>query len=180
MRMGDARFARAAWSLALLTIAALSQAPTLRIAIADDWRTYHNDRYGTTIDYPSLFKPGPPPEADDGLKFTSPDGAEFSVFASYNALGFDLAGLQDFIKENLAAGAVISYRAKGDDWFVISGTQGGDRIFYERHLLSHGDEMTEGFVMSYPANLKQKYDPIVARMSKSLHPGKGFQTPDAR
>jgi hypothetical protein len=179
MHMGDARFARAAWSLALLTIAALSQAPTLRIAIADNWRTYHNDRYGTTIDYPSLFKPGPPPEADDGLKFTSADGAEFSVFASYNALGFDLAGLQDFIKENLATGAVISYRTKGDDWFVISGTQGSDRIFYERHLLSHGDEMTEGFVMSYPASLKQKYDPIVARMSKSFRPGKGFQTPDA-
>ena len=30
--------------------------------------------------------------------------------------------------------------------------------------------------MSYPASLKQKYDPIVARMSKSFRPGKGFQT----
>src|SRR6516225_11896677 len=109
--MGDARFARAAWSLALLTIAALSQAPTLRIAIADDWRTYHNDRYGTTIDYPSLFKPGPPPEADDGLKFTSADGAEFSVFASYNALGFDLAEFQDFIVKDPASDTVITYRA---------------------------------------------------------------------
>ena len=54
-------------------------------------------------------------------------------------------------------------------WFVISGTQGSDRIFYERHLLSHGGEMTEGLVMSYPAGLKQKYDPIVARMAKSFH-----------
>jgi hypothetical protein len=178
--MPRAQFGLAALSLTILMVAAVTQVPAPPAALADDWRTYHNDRYGTTIDYPSLFKPGPPPEADDGLKFASADGAEFSVFASYNALGFDLAGLQDFIKENLAAGAVISYRAKGDDWFVISGTQGGDRIFYERHLLSHGDEMTEGFVMSYPANLKQKYDPIVARMSKSFHPGKGFQTPDAR
>jgi hypothetical protein len=179
MHMREALLARAALSLAMLAIAAVGQALAPRIAMADDWRTYHNDRYGTTIDYPSLFKPGPPPEADDGLKFSSPDGAEFSVFASFNALGFDLAGLQDFIKENLAAGAVITYRAHGDDWFVISGTQGSDRIFYERHLLSHGDEMTEGFVMSYPASLKQKYDPIVARMSKSFHPGKGLQTPDA-
>ena len=108
---------------------------------------------------------------DDGLAFASADGAEFSVFASYNALDFDLAGFQDFIVKNLGADAVITYRAHGDDWFVISGTKGSDRIFYERHLLSHGKEMTEGFVASYPAGLKQKYDPIVARMSKSFRAG---------
>ena len=179
MQMSDALLARSL-GLAILMIAAVSQLPAPRAALADDWRTYHNDRYGTTIDYPGFFKPGTPPEADDGLKFTSADGAEFSVFASYNALGFDLAGFQDFIKENLAAGAVVTYRAHGDDWFVISGTQESDRIFYERHLLSHGGEMTEGLVMTYPAALKQKYDPIVARMAKSFRPGKGFQTPDGR
>jgi hypothetical protein len=32
-------------------------------------------------------------------------------------------------------------------------------------------------VMSYPAGLKQTYDPIVARMAKSFHSGTGFQTP---
>jgi hypothetical protein len=37
--------------------------------------------------------------------------------------------------------------------------------------------MTEGFVITYPANLKQTYDPIVARMAKSFRPGTGFQTP---
>ena len=36
--------------------------------------------------------------------------------------------------------------------------------------------MTEGFVMSYPAARKQKYDPIVVRMAKSFRPGAGFQT----
>lgn len=177
--MSDALLARSL-GLAILMIVAVSQLSAPRAALADDWRTYHNDRYGTTIDYPGFFKPGTPPEADDGLKFTSADGAEFSVFASYNALGFDLAGFQDFIKENLAAGAVVTYRSHGDDWFVISGTQESDRIFYERHLLSHGGEMTEGLVMTYPAALKQKYDPIVARMAKSFRPGKGFQTPDGR
>jgi hypothetical protein len=38
--------------------------------------------------------------------------------------------------------------------------------------------MTEGFVMSYPAGLKQTYDPIVARMAKSFRSGTGFQTPE--
>ncbi|MGA8499895.1 MAG: hypothetical protein WB764_30750 [Xanthobacteraceae bacterium] len=40
--------------------------------------------------------------------------------------------------------------------------------------------MTEGFVMSYPAQLKQRYDPIVARMAKLFHSGPGFQTPGQR
>jgi len=58
---------------------------------------------------------------------------------------------------------------------------GGDGIFYERYMLSHGKEMAvgfvEGFVMSYPAALKQTYDPIVARMAKSFRSGSGFQSP---
>ncbi len=100
---------------------------------------------------PAFFKPGTPPDANDGLAFKSADGADFSVFASYNALDFDLASFQDFIVKNLEPGAVVTYQTHRDNWFVISGTKGADRIFYERHLLSHGAQMTEGFVISYPS-----------------------------
>jgi hypothetical protein len=48
-------------------------------------------------------------------------------------------------------------------------------------MLSHGKEMAEGFVegfvMSYPAALKQIYDPIVGRMAKTFRSGSGFQSP---
>jgi hypothetical protein len=165
------------WVLAILSAAAVVQAAGSVTALGNDGRTYHNERYGTTIDYPDLFKAGPPPANNDGLEFKSSDGAVFSVFASYNALDFDLADFRDFIVKNLEAGEVITYQAHGDDWFVISGTKGSDGVFYERHLLSHGKQMTEGFVISYPARLKQKYDPIVTRMSKSFRAGAGFQTP---
>jgi hypothetical protein len=143
---------------------------------ADGWLTYHNDRYGTTIDYPDVFKPQPPPDSDDGRAFKSADGAEFEVDASYNALDFDLGKFHDFIVKNLDPGSVIAYQARGGDWFVISGTKGAD-IFYERHLLSHKSQMTEDFVLSYPTALKQTYDPIAARMAKSFRSGTGFQTP---
>ena len=146
------------------------------VQTAPNWRTYQNDRYGT-IDYPDLFKAEPPPDNDDGRRFKNADGAEFAVSASYNALDFDLAGLQQFTLKDLDPGGAVTYRAHGDDWFVISGTK-GDGIFYERHLLSHRKQMTEGFVMSYPARLKQIYDPIVARMAKSFRSGTGFQTPE--
>ena len=163
--------------LAIFAAATVIQSAAPVMAQGSTWRTYHNERYGTTIDYPDFFKAGPPPANNDGLAFKSPHGAEFSVFASYNALDFDLAGFRDFIVKNLGAGEVITYQARGDDWFVISGTKGSDGVFYERHLLSHGKQMTEGFVVSYPARLKQKYDPIVTRMSKSFRAGAGFQTP---
>jgi hypothetical protein len=145
----------------------------------DNWRTYHNDRYGTTIEYPDIFKPGTPPDNDDGLAFKSADGADFSVFASYNALDFDLTSFQEFAAKNLDAGSAVTYRTHGVNWFVLSGTK-GDGIFYQRNLLSHGGQMTEGFVMNYPARLKETYDPIVARMAKSFRPGSGYQTPSEK
>jgi hypothetical protein len=156
--------------------AALAAALLASAAGADTWLTYHNDRYGTTIDYPDFFKAQPPPDADDGRTFKSADGAQFLVFAEYNALDFNLAQYRDFTVKNLDPGSVITYQAHGDDWFVVSGTKGAD-IFYQRHLLSHGAQMTEGLVMTYPAPLKATYDPIAARMAKSFRPGTGFQTP---
>jgi hypothetical protein len=145
------------------------------VCAADYWTTYINDRYGTTIDYPDSFKPEPPPDDDDGRAFKSSDGASFSVSASYGGIDSNLAAYRDFILGNEPKTATVSYQVQGKNWFVVSGTNGGD-IFYERHLLSHGGEMTEDFVISYPAVLKQAYDPIVARMAKSFRSGSGFQT----
>jgi hypothetical protein len=149
-------------------------------AAADDWRIYQNDRYGTTIEFPPAFKPLPPPDNDDGRKFESADGGSFAVFASFNVDDYDLAQYRDSILKNLDAGSVVTYQAQGrtngDDWFVISGTK-GDTIFYQKHRLSYRGEMTEGFVITYPARLKEAYDPIVAQMANSFRSGNGFQTP---
>ena len=99
--------------------------------------------------------------------------------ASYNALDFNLAKYHDFIVKNLDPGATMTYEAHGKNWFVISGTKGAD-IFYERHVLSHAAQMTEDFVMSYPAALRETYDPIAARMANSFRSGSGFQTRSRR
>jgi hypothetical protein len=161
-------------SLVLCVLAALSV--VVPAAAAGNWLTYHNDRYGTTIDYPDIFVAQPPPDSNDGRAFKSADGADFSVSALYNALDFTVAKYRDFIVKNIDPGSTVTYQASGGNWFVISGTKGAD-IFYERHLLSHGAQMTEDFVISYPASLKSTYDPIVARMAKSFRPGTGYQTP---
>jgi hypothetical protein len=162
--------------LACATLGVVLGAIGMSPAAAGQWLTYQNDRYGSTIDYPKQFKAEPPPGAYDGRTFSSADGAQFAVYASYDASDFNLAKYEDFTLRNLDSGETVTYKSRGDNWFVISGTKGGS-IFYERHLLSHGGQMADGFFMTYPAAAKQTYDPIVARMAKSFRPGKGFQSP---
>jgi hypothetical protein len=160
-------------AIVLVVMPLAAMLPGAGAARADSWLTYQNDRYGTTIDYPDIFKMQRPPDSDDGREFKTADGADFTVSASYFALDFTVAKYRDFIVKNLDHGSAITYETRGKDWFVISGTI-GDKIFYEKHRLSHG--MNEDFVMSYPASAKQTYDPIVARMARSFRPGPGFQT----
>jgi hypothetical protein len=170
---GEAMRRKLAFVVAVLG-AALSPALLAISVAADNWLTYHNDRFGTTIDYPDRFKAEPEPANDDGRKFTSADGAEFVVYGSLNVDELNLAQFQDFALKNLDPGHVVTYNAHGENWFVISGTNGA-KIFYERHLLSHRGELTENFSIEYPAAAKEDYDAIIARMAKSLRPGKGFQ-----
>jgi hypothetical protein len=140
------------------------------------WATYRNTRFGTAIEYPARFRPGRPPDNNDGQSFTAADGAELRVWGSFNIDGLDRAALQSRMREDPAAGDSYSYSAHGEDWFVLSGRRGDDRLFYQRYLLSHRGEVINAFEISYPERLKAEYDPIVARISKSLRPGRGYQT----
>jgi len=137
------------------------------------WTSYRNPRFGTTIDYPARFRPGRPPDNNDGLAFTAPDGATLSVWGSLNVMERDVAGLEAFLREG-KQDARVTYRAAGKNWLVLSGVQ-ADRVFYERHVFSHRNEVENAFQISYPAALAATYDPIVARISKSLRPGRGYQ-----
>ena len=142
---------------------------------AESWTTYRNPRFGTTIAYPSRFRPGRPPENNDGLSFAAADGATLSVWGSLNVLEHDLAGLEAFLRQNAAAGERITYRAAGGNWLVLSGTR-HDRVFYRRHAFSHRNAIINAFEITYPASLAGAYDPIVARIARSLRPGSGYQT----
>jgi hypothetical protein len=159
----------------LLLAAALAALPW-RAQAQEAWATYRNSRFGTTIEYPARFRPGRPPENNDGLSFTAADGASLSVWGSLNVLEHDVAGLEAFLRENLKADERVTYRAAGRNWLVLSGTH-GERIFYTRHAFSHRNEIVNAFQISYPAALAASYDPIVARIAKSLRSGAGYQTP---
>jgi hypothetical protein len=151
---------------------------TRETSTRETWKTYFNSRFGTSIVYPSRFKPGRPPDNNDGRSFTADDGAQLAVWGSLNVEERDLPGLEAFLRENAKEGEKITYRAAGKSWLVLSGTR-GDKLFYARYVLSHRNEIENAFEVSYPAALAATYDPIVARISKSLKPGRGYQTTGA-
>lgn len=142
----------------------------------ETWKTYVNDRFGTTIEYPSRFRPGRPPDNNDGQGFAAADGAVLAVWGSLNIEERDVAGLEAWLKESHEADEQITYRASGKNWLVQSGAR-GSQLFYRRYLLSHRNEIQNAFRVSYPTELKAAYDPIVARISRSLRAGRSYQVP---
>ena len=141
----------------------------------ETWTTYRNDRFGTSIEYPARFKPGRPPDNNDGQSFTAPDGATLRVWGSLNIEALDRESLEKQTRERQAGNEIFSYSARGANWFVFSGRRGADSIFYTRYLLSHRGEVINAFDLGYPEALKATYDPIVTRLSKSLRAGRGYQ-----
>jgi hypothetical protein len=160
-------------SILLTTVAAV--APSIPAFSQSNWKTYKNERFGATIMYPSnLFQQTEPPANNDGRRFVANDGAEFISSGIRNVLEESLAEIEASAADSYT-GAKLTYRDRGKDWFVVSGTQ-EDKIFYRRSILSHRKEILNTFVISYPAGLKSTYDPIVARMSRSFKAGTGYDS----
>jgi glutathione peroxidase-family protein len=140
------------------------------------WKTYKNERFGTTIEYPAdKFIPQPPPKNKDALRFITTDGAEFTVSAINNVLNQNLAAIERSALKDRPLDEKITHRDRGPNWIVLSGTK-ANVIFYERYLLSHRGKIVNDFEILYPVRLRSLYDPIVTRMSKSFRAGMGIDT----
>jgi hypothetical protein len=158
-----------AWTAAAL----LAASPA---AAQKTWKTYKNERFGTSIEYPAdKFIPQPPPENGDGLRFITTDGAEFTVSAINNVLNQSLAALEAAALKDRPLDERIAHRERGANWIALSGTK-ADVMFYERRLLSHRGKIINDFEILYPARHRSLYAPIVARMAKSFHAGVGINT----
>lgn len=134
----------------------------------NSYKTYANDRFFFSIEYPSsTFVMQTPPANNDGRTFRSKDGkAEVRVWGGFNALDRSLKEEYDNAVEELGTG--VTYKVLGDAGFVVSGIRGG-KIYYRRTLLRRtGTEVFYSFTIEYPKSQKAKYDAIVSRMSRSF------------
>ena len=157
-----------------LPITAAGRDPRTTATAPETWVTYVDEKYGTVVSYPALrFTPEPPPDAYDGRSFTTHDGARLAVFAHFNVLDETIASLDASLKgEDYAE---ITYRAGSSRWFVVSGyrmVDGRRSVFYEKRILSRGGDVVHGLVITYPAPLKNTYDPIAIRIARSFGPSR--------
>lgn len=165
------KFARFALLAAFVCCFAMIFAP--RGARADNgWAVYVNDRYGTTVSYPApRFVMQPPPADDDGRTLVAADGAQILVFAGYNALDETLASKQSGLTG--PDYARTTYRAKGANWFVVSGYRnigGVNSVFYEKYIFAR-DGVIHSLIVTYPTALKGQYNSIVAKVAASFAGG---------
>ncbi len=156
-----------------LLIAAVVVLAVAGPAAAEEWKTYVNERFGTSADVPADWQAGEPPANGDGLKFTSPDGtASIAVFGSLQT--FDTIAEAMAIYEMPQDGETITYRHRDKRALVVSGTRDGT-IFYRRWILSCGDTVWNGVSIEYPAADKAAYDALVTHVAHSLRVGTGWQ-----
>jgi hypothetical protein len=149
-------------------------------AIAADWSSYANARFGATIDIPPGFMNDvPEPENGDGLTFHSADGkAELLVWGN-NLVDADFN--QDVaarLKSDMEDGWNISYVAgvNGSGWQVYSGTREG-RLLYAKSISSCKDTQALHFRLEYPEAQENDFDPVVERLAKSLKAGPATDCP---
>jgi len=142
-----------------------------RAATAGDWSRYQNERFGFRLEYPAnLFHVERTTEAGDGRVFAARDGqARLLVGALSNHDQHSAKSYQDFLARTSYASYTITNRPLGDDWLVLSGEADGT-IFYEKAILSCGGELISSFALLYPADKRDTYEPILARIANSFVP----------
>lgn len=143
-------------------------------ALAADWSRYVNDRFGVALDVPPGFAPGEPPANGDGQGFSTPT-ASLSVFGSLIAEGGFEADVAQRKAWSTEDGWALTYETSTPGWAVWSGRQ-GSRILYARAIPLCGGAAVGVFELVYSTIDQQAFDPIVTRLTRSLHDaGSGWQ-----
>jgi serine/threonine-protein kinase len=156
-----------------IVIALLLAGSATAAAAEGAYHVYYNARFGVSADIPSGWKAGPEPEINDGLVFTSPEGA--ATITVSGILNVDSSAAQAIADEQKGRdGETVTYRSKSARQAVISGTR-GDMIFYRKLIISCKDQILNHLEIEYPAAQKQAFDGLVAHVAGSLHSGPSWQ-----
>jgi hypothetical protein len=147
----------------VVMIAALSAA-----SIPGGWIVYVNPRFAFSICYPpDLHHKGPDSINGDGRMFVDRAGTELRVWGEYDPWE---GGLREAIEQNrkfLANdGARVTYQAKGENWFVLSGQKAG-RIIYLRSRVTRGRYTS--FELTYPKSASAKWSGLIPQLAACLH-----------
>lgn len=152
---------RRVFSAAIVLSAVLLSA--VRIEAAWDG-SYVNGRFGWSVTVPADFGMDPAPDNDDGRRFFDREGCSVLAWGEHNVLEGTVdsemeAGLQNFDS--------VTYRKKGDGWFVLSGHKDGNIVYVNRYV---GAGALNTLRIEYPAGLREEYDALVTEVVRSFKP----------
>lgn len=139
-------------------------------ALAEDWQSYANARFGFAVDIPPGFTLVQEAENGDGRTYARGE-AKLSVFANYLATGPFEDEVAARRKTYLDEGWDLSYDRQTAGWASLSGTL-VDSILYHR-MIALCDDAAASFVLDYPQSMKAEMSPFVGRLVKSLRPAEG-------
>ncbi len=119
-----------------------------------------NSHMGYSISLPAgTFRPIRSLDGGKGQKFLSTDGRATIVTYAEPRAGTDVSrAYTDAQKTFNGPGSHVTYRARGRNWFAISGTTNG-KIFFHKTLASNG--LYKMYTIQYPQTARATYDPLV-------------------
>jgi hypothetical protein len=163
------------------------------------YKTYHNSRFGFTIDCPSSWTPGPQPTNGDGMSWymnakaptfkntVSPEHAKdvelVAIGVPNVTMGIGvgqnfqqmLSMVEDTIIPSLKkeTGMMLVQHGVSDGWIWITSIQniGDHATMYSKQYINLSTIETMQF--SFPSDQKNTYEPILSRIEQSFHPGNG-------
>lgn len=138
------------------------------------WMTYRNQRFGFSLSVPAdVFVEGEARNKEQGSVWISHDRqARLLAVATRNETGETVQSYRAFRIQNSYKGAAFDYMPHRDNWFVLSGVQGG-QVFYERILFACDGRYIYGWQMRYPIARKRFYDRLVEQVHRGYEPGRG-------
>ncbi|WP_226659924.1 hypothetical protein [Pseudalkalibacillus hwajinpoensis] len=136
------------------------------VKVEEDWTydTYTNERFGFSIQYPSVLTVGSPPTNGDGLNFSN-DELEITVSGSHNSMDESIESIYQQAITNIEV--PIAYDRLADHWFVLSYVENG-MIIYEKFF--YGDNVFNRFIITYPENKQEVYGPVTTHISDTFIP----------
>ena len=148
----------------LLAAFAVSMSTSLHAQGSHAWKTYVNSRYGYSLCYPAdLFRPGPEPDARDGVTFKGPSGTTLITAGGYVVDDSTPASVAtDEAKAVAGDNARITYRAGHSGWAVVSGNA-GVKTFYVREVRTKN--VLAGFQFVYPKADAARYTAAISKMN---------------
>lgn len=125
------------------------------------YKKYSNVKYGYSINYPDFMIPNGESDSGDGQKFYFDKETYIAVWASFNMDGIE--------KEyNSTKETTDSYSVLKKTWFIRSGTDSTNHVYYRKTILDNEGFYTYTMYFYYPSESKTKFDKIINDVTKSI------------